>query len=149
MQLLTLGGVGLTENPFRRPKLLLLLAYLSLHGPSPRHDVVRLFYQDSKDPADALATALARLRDVGELIEVRDGRLVSRVSCDALVFQDHLDAGRLAEALTLYQGPFLDGLAREISGELEEWVIEMREQLASRARDAHLSLGRQALFSEN
>ena len=111
--------------------------------------MVRLFYQDSKDPADALATALVRLKTVGELIELRDGRLASRVSCDAQVFQAHLDAGRLSEALELYQGPFLDGLALEVSSELEDWLLETREYLASRARDAHLSLGRQALSSED
>jgi predicted ATPase/DNA-binding SARP family transcriptional activator len=144
MQLRTFGTLGLESSPFHRPKPLLLLVLLALEGPTSRGELAELFFPESDDAADALSTTVRRLRSLGEVIGDEGGQLSTPLSCDALTFETLLNNGRAREALDVYQGIFLGGLRLSLSQDLETWVVQTRERLASKARQAHLELARQA-----
>jgi hypothetical protein len=59
----TLGELTLEGTPLRRPKPLLLLAYLALEGPTSRRTLAALFFGDVKDPRDSLSATLKHLRE--------------------------------------------------------------------------------------
>ena len=139
MKLITLGGLRLDSGEIR-PKPLLLLTYLALEGPQPRARLAKLFFPDSKDAADALSTTLRRLRELGDAISEQNGFLSIPVQCDAVEFEDFLNLGRHEEAITSYQGMFLDGVDVSLAEELEEWVYQTRERLAAKVRQAYITL---------
>lgn len=135
MKLMTLGGLRLEGNPLRRPKPLLLLAYLAVEGAKGRRFLSELFFNDSVDPPDALSTTLRRLVKAGAASEA--GGVVSAVvSCDAVELLEYIDAGAYERAVPLYTGPFLAGLDLKLGPELEEWVYGTRELVAGRVRRA-------------
>ena len=66
------------------------------------------------------------------------------VWCDALAFDEALDAGRAAEALELYRGPFLAGFNLAGMADWERWLSGERERLRRRAVEAAESLATRA-----
>jgi len=62
-----------------RPKPLLLLAYLTLNGPTNRRELVETFFRDADDARDSLSTTLGHLRRAGTVERLPDDRLASRV----------------------------------------------------------------------
>jgi len=141
--LFTLGGLRLEGSSFSREKPLLLLAYLALEGPKPRRFLAELFWPEAADPMNSLAVALSKLRKLGAVYG-DESRAWVDLECDALTLQDALRAGRWAEGVAQYRGPFAEGLAEALGAELEEWVYEVRERLALEVRQAHLVLAEQA-----
>lgn len=132
-------------SPFRRPKPLLLLAYLSLEGSKARRYLAELFFMDATDPLNSLSRALSYLRnDAPGTIDADEQKVWATLPCDAAAFINHADQKRLEEALALYRGPFLESLALPLGGELEEWVYGTREYLAGRFRNVLLQLAEEA-----
>ena len=141
MRLVTLGGLRLDGVDFGRRKPLLLLAYLAIEGPQPRRHLAELFWQDTKDPMASVRVALARLRAVQPDVVRDDGaRIATDASCDASELLEALDRSGGRAAVDAYPGPFLDGFhLAGLGSELEEWVLETREFLTSRVRNALLA----------
>ncbi|WP_064014100.1 tetratricopeptide repeat protein [Deinococcus puniceus] len=142
MRLRTLGGVSIEGGKYGREKPLLVLAYLALEGPQPRRHLAELFWPSAEGPQQLnnLNQHLIRLRPLGHVVH-EDGQLLrTDLTCDAREFQDHVCAGRQADALNAYSGAFLTGLKTELGEELEEWVLGVRETLARAARALHLTL---------
>lgn len=148
MYLRTLGRLALEGSSLRRPKPLLLLAYLALEGSKSRRELAELFWMDSRDPRDSLSTALRRLTQQGRCpLVVQADRVGAKVRCDALDFLHALEVQQPEAALRFYGGAFVDGLSLGLGEELEEWVYGTREALASKFRAALLHLGEEALAS--
>ena len=145
MFLRTLGELTLDQVAMRRPKPLLMLAYLALEGPRERRQLAELLWIGSARPLSGLSVALSQLRKVApELFTSDDRRVQAHVETDAGKLLEALDKGEPQRALTLYRGHFLEGVpARSWGIELEEWVYRTREFLAGRAQDAMLQLAEQ------
>jgi WD40 repeat protein len=142
MRLHTLGGLSLEGSDFRRPKPLLLLAYLALEGAKPRYHLAELFFMDTNDRLNSLSRALSYLRqEVPGVIESDNKRVWATVSCDAVELLNQTDSKQFEKCLELYKGAFAIDYDLELSEELEEWVYSTREILAARARQAFLTLG--------
>jgi serine/threonine-protein kinase len=155
IKLRTLGGMELTDSRGRelrallaQPKRLALLVYLAAHNhhtPRRRDSMVALFWPelDAEHARGALRQSLTFLRRaLGEGVlkgrsEEDVGLEPAALECDATAFERACDDGRLAEALDLYRGDFLEGFF--VSGgspELERWIESERtrlRQLAARA----------------
>lgn len=161
MQLVTFGKVHLTGCGFSRPKPLLLLSYLTLEGPQKRRKLAELFWEDNKKgdkkalqkKLGKLSVVLAQFKKEGaaEAFPSKPGLdpISSQVACDALAYLDALDKGNLEEALELYQGPFLYDLGKAlvelgVSDEVEDWVLETRENFAQEAQGAMIGLAERA-----
>lgn len=138
MRLVSLGGLRLEGEKFRREKPLLLLTYLALEGPKPRRFLAGLLWPEKDAPLNNFAVALDHLRKFG--VAGADGsRVWAQVDCDALDLREHLRAGRIPDALGVYQGAFADGLSgHDLGEELEEWLLGTRENLARELRTALL-----------
>lgn len=145
MRLRTLGGLSVGEAVYRREKPLLLLAYLCLEGAQPRRRLASLFWPEASNPMNSLAQHLIRLRPLGGVVLEDGARVEARLECDVDLFRAHGRAGRHAEALGVYGGPFLDGLGVALGPDLEEWLFETREALGREARSAHLTLAERRL----
>lgn len=143
MKLFTLGGLELEGTTFTRVKPLLLLTYVALEGSKARRHLAELFWADAADPLNSLAAALKQLRHFAPgVIEGDPTQVASAAECDATTFLRVSEAGRYDEALTLYRGPFLNGVYLPGWGsELEEWVYSTREFLAGRACQGLLRVG--------
>lgn len=144
MQFRTLGALALGDHSLRRPKPLLLLAYLALEGAQRRPLLRELFFHDAQDPSDALSTTLRRLKSFGAVAE-GNGLVTCTVECDAKELLTRLDAGAVERALSLYRGGFLATLTGHLEPELEEWVNATREFIAQRVRNALLRTAEAAL----
>ncbi len=142
MRLKTLGGLTLTGSDFSRGKPLLLLAYLALEGPQERRHLAELFWPTASDSLNSLSRALSQLRQgAAGALEADDARVWCLAPCNVHDFLEALAAHRPAEAVSLYGGPFLEGLfLNDWSAELEEWVYAQRERLALLAQGALLAL---------
>ena len=144
----TLGGAELEETlpSGARPipvqaKRLSLVAYLALAGrdrPRRRDSIVALFWPelDEDHARSALRQALSYLRRIlgGSAVVTRGEDAIAIASevvrCDAALFDEAVAAGRLEEAMALYQGDFLEGLfASDTSPALEEWIASERARL--------------------
>lgn len=125
-QLLTLGGLELRPG-FRRAKPLLALVYAALAGPTPRRALAELLWPRASLPDNSLRVALHSVRRACPAALSTDDPVEVALSCDALA----LGQLPVQEALALYRGPFLLGIALEdVSVEFEEWVYAQRERLA-------------------
>lgn len=142
-RIITLGSLRTSDGRVTRPKPLLLLAYLALEGPTDRERLARLFFSDANDPRDALSTTLVRLGDLIDRGLGGDERVSATVTSDAQAFMGRALRGDNG-ALELYCGPFVPGRDRGVGAELEEWILTMREQFASVARDLHLTAAKAA-----
>jgi predicted ATPase/DNA-binding SARP family transcriptional activator len=114
-----------------------------------RAELVYLFWPDQDE--SAARTNLRKLlsRNVAALpfaggVEAEPSRLRWPVRSDVADFRRSLAEGRLAQALDLYRGPFLDGLRADALPEFEEWAGQERESLARAWRDAGTTLASQA-----
>jgi DNA-binding SARP family transcriptional activator len=67
-----------------------------------------------------------------------------RLTSDVREFEDAIASGELEHAVTLYEGPFLDGFYLSGSPEFEQWAASQRARLESRVADALDRLSRQA-----
>jgi hypothetical protein len=137
-----LGGLALEPSTFTRPKPLLLLAYLSLEGPRSRRDIAELFWQDTKDPMQGLRMALLQLnKEVPEAVQTDEKKVWTELPSDLAELETQLEAGKPDEALTLYQGPFIEGFdLDDVGEELGEWVFQTRERIAGQLREVLLEL---------
>src|SRR5687767_1231320 len=149
-RLRTLGTLDLVDesaNELRsilaQPKRAALLAYLavtSARGPQRRDTIVALFWpeQDDDHARRALSQAVHFLRrslGAEALISRNDAELMldrDQLWCDAVAFEEALDAGRSAEALALYRGDLLEGFHIAAAPEFERWLGAERGRLAHR-----------------
>lgn len=140
MRIRTLGGLTLEGSAFARPVPLLLLAYLSIEGPSKRAELGSTFFPDAADMSDSLSTALRQLeKGVEEEILRRDGEVVeSLIGSDLVELWQAQAAGEPERIRQLYRGPFLAGLERarwvnpeSWSDRLRDWIREARLRSAS------------------
>lgn len=133
------------DGVVRQPKRVALLAYLAMARPRGAHrrdKLVSLFWpeSDATHARAALNQALYVLRShLGEVFLRRGADEVeldpSATWCDALAFEEALDAGREDEALERYAGDLLDGFHIAGAPEFERWVDEERRRLRQRASD--------------
>lgn len=128
----SLGGQKLTL-PTR--KLLGLLAYLALEGPTPRAKLADLFWSETEEESARgnLRRELNRLRHTplaSRLEAERDLLRLGEVHTDAAAFRSCLAAGSLKEALALYRGELLEGLELSGAAGFEGWLQAERETLA-------------------
>ena len=168
IQLEMLGAVALRASDGRefrpvlaQPKRLAVLAYLaveSAHGPQRRDRLFALFWPElsQAQARQALRQSIYFLRrSLGAQVLVNRGAdeigLDSGVlRSDVRAFVDHLDSGRLDEALALYRGSFLDGFfIADASPEFEQWLDATRAQLERRTIDAAWLLADSAERSGN
>jgi DNA-binding SARP family transcriptional activator/Flp pilus assembly protein TadD len=150
IRLRTLGVLDLRSSDgqelravLAQPKRVALLAYLALSTPRRCHrrdSLLPLFWPDLDDDhaRDALSQAVRFLRR-----SLGDGMLLSRHAdeleldwqdlwCDAVAFEEALDAGRPVDALDLYRGQLLDGFHVANAPEFERWLSAERDRLARR-----------------
>jgi DNA-binding SARP family transcriptional activator len=154
VRLLTFGKIDLRdgsaselESVLRAPKQLALLTYLAASTPLGFHRrdtlLALLWPEFSGERARrALRKALYQLRQAlgadalknrgEEEITLAEGALW----CDAAAFENHLEAGRLQEALKLYRGEFLKGFHLSGCGDFERWLEDARTRFKQRAVDA-------------
>lgn len=127
------------EPILARPKRAAVLTYLVLDRPGVFHDhdsLAAMFWPrlGVREAHDALAGELAALR--GELpgvVTAMDGARVGvamrTVRCDVHDFEDHVVAGRWAEALDLYRGDLLEGVTLPDTDGFSDWLEAERERL--------------------
>jgi DNA-binding SARP family transcriptional activator len=137
-----------------QPKRLALLAFLVL-SPDPmvsRERLLALLWPESDErrAREALRQALRFLRrTLGSEVLVSQGRNWvgidrGRLDCDAWRFEALLSAGDAAGALALYGGDALEGLeVRGVAG-FDQWLAELRRDLARKASGAAWSLAEAA-----
>ena len=101
-----------------------------------RHNLRQILYQLNSTLGGDARCLLFVAHDVLSLSE--------DVQCDVTSFLDHLAHDRPREAISLYQGEFLDGVASP-DGAFAEWVEQQRVALHQRACDTFSVLARQAL----
>ncbi len=141
MYLRTLGGLALEGSEFRRPKSLLLLAYLALEGAQPRRYLAELFFGDTSDPMNSLSRVLTLIRkDAPGMIGSDNRKVWVTIKCDAVEFLSLVDGKMFEQGLELYKGAFALDYNAGLGEELEEWLYSTREILAAKARHAFLSL---------
>jgi len=138
MRLRTLGELRLEGTvAARRPKPLLLVAYLALEGPRARSHLSELFWPEASDRRNRLSVTLSRLRrEAPGAIEADDDRVWTMLACDAVDLQAALARRDVGESERVYQGAFLANLDLALGAELEEWVHDTREHLADSVREA-------------
>ena len=141
MLLSTLGTLRLDAAvAARRPKPLLLVAYLALEGGRPREHLATLFWPEATDRRNRLSVSLSRLRrEAPGAVEADAMRVWTSVRCDALTLQAALERGDVDAAERVYGGAFVADVDVDMGAELEEWVLATREYLADRLRDALLT----------
>jgi DNA-binding SARP family transcriptional activator/TolB-like protein/Flp pilus assembly protein TadD len=145
-----LGGLDLRNSEgqelravLAQPKRAALLAYLALASPRGTHrrdSLLALFWpeQDAEHARNALSQAVHFLRrSVGTESIIAgngDGLALDRTGlcCDAVAFEEALDAGRPDDALELYHGDLLEGFHIAEAVEFERWLETERARLAER-----------------
>jgi tetratricopeptide (TPR) repeat protein len=142
MRLKTFGGVVLEGSSFTRIKPLILLSYLAVEGSKDRRYLSEFFWSGASDGLNSLSRALSQFRkDAPGAIEADEQRVWTTVESDVQEFLNAIEAKNFSQAVDLYQGPFLDGAYLQDWGEeLEEWIYQTREDLATRAQESLLQL---------
>ncbi len=138
-----------------RPKALALLAYLALAGgPVSRRDLRRLLFPDIDEPASSLRWHLAYLRrvlppQVAESLRGTRETLAMETSTDVLVFRaaatrtlHSFDPTLAREAVELYRGDLLSGLAVKVAPDFETWLYVEQEHLRRLFRRVVVTLAR-------
>jgi predicted ATPase len=131
------------EEIVHQPKRLALLVYLEVAEPRGFHrrdSLLSLFWPElsEKRARNALNKTLHFLRShLGADVLLSRGTVdvgldPGSVWCDAVTFEEALEGGRFAEAIELYEGPFLDGFHVSEAAEFEHWVDRQREHLELR-----------------
>ena len=109
-----------------------------------REKLLGLFWpeQDQEHARSALRSSLYFLRGSlnDELLRSRGPEDIGldheRIWCDAIAFEEAIDAEDLEEALVLYRGDLLDGVFLSDCPELERWLDGERERLREMAAGA-------------
>jgi tetratricopeptide (TPR) repeat protein len=142
MHLKTLGGVVLEGSDFTRIKPLLVLSYLAVEGSKDRRYLSEFFWSGASDGLNSLSRALSQFRkDAPGAVEADEQRVWTNVESDVSEFLAALESKNFSYAVDLYKGAFLDGAYLQDWGEeLEEWIYQTREDLATRAQEALLQL---------
>ncbi len=141
----TSGGQSI-DALVRQAKRTALLAYLAAaipRGRQRRDKVLALFWpeSDAHHARAALSQALYVLRShLGENAIQSKGDDELALNCeiiwsDCVAFEEHLDAGRPAEALALYGADLLDSFFVSGAPAFEQWLDEERQRLRLRAAD--------------
>jgi predicted ATPase len=140
MYLKTLGGLTLTPGDFRRPKPLLLLAYLAVEGAKEKRHLYELFWPGATDPANSLRTVIKLFRQVNtELLESDEHTVKATVENDFTRLQSIISELEVDNLSEVYKGEFLQGFSLpDWSSELEEWVYSTRDFIAARVRGAFI-----------
>lgn len=134
-----------------QPKRFALLAYLAVEHPAGfvrRDYLLALFWPELPESRAraALRSSLYRLRrslGKGVLLGRGDeevGIEAERLRCDAVAFEDAVEAGRLEEALELYRGEFLTGFHLPAVPAFERWLDGVRQRLRRTASRSALRL---------
>ena len=142
-----------------RPRALAVLLRLALaDGPVSRDLLTEEFWGD-RDPDRArhsLADALSAIRRAfgRECISLRSPQLAFRpevrMTVDAEEFVRAADTGRVADALALYRGDFLDGVFIDRAPRFDQWAMHRRFALRERfVRLAAAECRRQAAAGAN
>ncbi|WP_170131067.1 ATP-binding protein [Deinococcus yavapaiensis] len=156
MNLLVLGPPVVQAHPpvhLTSRKALALLVILALEGPRSREELARLLWRGSRPLAlQSLRSSLTTLR-----VALGEHASLLYIERDRVFLDDtrlHLDARQLDtagehELLTLWRGPFLQGLRIHDSPEWDDWVNEWSARLHARfeARVQHVM--RQLLHGEH
>jgi predicted ATPase/DNA-binding SARP family transcriptional activator len=129
-----------------------LLVYLACHArPLARETLAELFWPErSQEQALAnLRACIHRLRrQLAPYLETTRQTVAFApgvsIQVDARELETHLSAGRLLEAVALYQGDFLDGFYLEGSPTFEQWALLERERLRNLVISAYQQLITQA-----
>lgn len=167
IDLRTLGLVSLRgaegnelEEIVHQPKRLALLVYLAVAEPRGFHrrdSLLPLFWPElpEKRARNALNKTLHFLRSyLGADVVVSRGTVdvgldPGSVWCDAVAFEEASDGGRFAEAIELYEAPFLDGFHVSEAADFEHWVDRQREHLELRYSAALEELAARAAQRED
>jgi predicted ATPase len=144
----TFGRLEVEGGAFRRPRGLLLLAYLAVEGPTARRTLARRFFPDATDPLKALGMTLTRLRaGLPGAVAADAAEARSLVSSDVALVRAALARGDHASAETLVRGPFLATAdLRGCGEEVEEWLFRTREVLAAEVQEAFVAAAEHAAF---
>ena len=137
-----------------QPKRLALLVYLAAASPRRFHrrdELLALFWPEHAEEAarNALRQALYQLRQSlgGEVLVSRGGESLGvapeKLRCDLVQFEDALDQGRIAEALSEYRGELLPGFSVPGASAFNEWVDDTNARLRHRAARAAWALAEQ------
>jgi DNA-binding SARP family transcriptional activator/TolB-like protein len=147
IRLRTLGSLdlraadGTSMQPvLRQTKRLALLAYLAVEKPGQFHrrdHLLGLFWPDAdqKGGRASLNQAVFFLRKYlgNDAILNRGDEEIAlnpeRVGCDAAEFQQHIAAGRFAEAMEVYGGPLLSAVFVGEAEGFEQWLETKRDTL--------------------
>lgn len=151
IELRTLGTLDLRRRDgpellsvLSQPKRAALLCYLALARPRGFHKrdrLLPLFWPeaDAEHARASLRQAIHRLRDsLGEAV-IRSrgdedlGLDGSLLWCDAVAFEEALDADEAERALGLYDGELLPGLHVQEAAEFDRWLEAERTRLRERA----------------
>ena len=127
-------GEQLVALPTR--KLMALLAYLALEGPTARSKLAELLWDATDERARAnLRGELYRLKKVGlehALEERGDALVLSGISSDLEVFERAVARGQWQEALEVRRGTLLENFVLPGALEFETWLSLARERLEER-----------------
>ncbi|HXT17662.1 MAG TPA: BTAD domain-containing putative transcriptional regulator [Gemmatimonadaceae bacterium] len=154
-----LGGIELrgietaaAERVLVQPKLVALLVYLALAGSARRYQrrdhLVALLWPelDQAHSRTALRKAVHFIRGAvgSEMLLSRGDEEIAlaegAVTCDALEFVTHVEAGRLARAMDLYRGDLMPGFHLSGCADFERWLDDQRNDLRERAGGTALAL---------
>lgn len=125
-------GSQWSELPLSRP--MLLVFYLASKGIWVSREELAFFFRPDADEATARHYVRKMLSEVRHLpwasdLEVEKDRLRWQMDTDVTRFSAAARAGRWAEALSSYGGPFLSGLRTEALPNFEMWLEQEREAL--------------------
>jgi DNA-binding SARP family transcriptional activator len=155
LRLHVLGNIELTndrgevlDDLLKQKKRLALLVYLAVARPRGFHRrdrLLGLFWleQDQEHARASLRKAVYVVRDGVEEDDVVVSRgdeelgiAPGKLWCDVVAFEEALERGRLAQALELYRGDFLQGFYIPAAPEFDQWVDAERLRLRELAAKA-------------
>jgi predicted ATPase/DNA-binding SARP family transcriptional activator len=121
-----------------------LLAYLAFKSDwVNRDELAYLFWSDTNNETarHSLRQLLKRLKLLAPSngLEIERERLRWQVDSDVATFKEALFEKRVVKALGLYTGAFLQGLESDETNEFHTWLLNEREALYTRWREAVLA----------
>lgn len=128
-----LAVLAATEAGLSRDKLVALL-WPEVDAERARHSLTQALY------------SAKRALGIDDLFLVNgpDVRLnADRIASDVRELESAIAAGHLEQAVTLYEGPFLDGFFLSGAPEFEQWTASQRARLETRIAEALERLARQ------
>jgi DNA-binding SARP family transcriptional activator len=159
LSLKTLGGLDIESNGYGLPpgiprrRHLVLLALIAGYHPRgiTRDKLLGYFWPDTdtQHARNSLRQALYSIRQSLEMpLVASEGGVVRLdprfIEVDVWQFQAALDRGDEVAAVSLYEGPYLDGCYLSGRDELERWINAERDGLARQYADAVRMLAQRA-----